>query len=113
MPNAGFYKDVVLEDPASFQASSSSAEEASHDKEAEGSGVDVGETGNDDTAEEIASGVAELALSSDNAAAEIEEVAEDQHPLSPEEMDLLLDKCLLQALHTTVKDLPMPGSTLW
>lgn len=35
--------------------------------------------------------------------------------LSVEDVDTLLDKCLLQALHTTVKDkdLPMPGSTLW
>ncbi len=35
--------------------------------------------------------------------------------LTIEEMDALLDKCLLEALHVTVKDkdLPMPGSTLW
>lgn len=39
----------------------------------------------------------------------------EQRSLSSEEVDSLLDKCLLQALHTTVKDkdLPMPGSTLW
>lgn len=36
-------------------------------------------------------------------------------PMTADEMDELLDKCLLQALHTTMKekDLPMPGSTLW
>lgn len=35
--------------------------------------------------------------------------------LSIEDVDSYLDRCLLQALHTTVKDkdLPMPGSTLW
>lgn len=40
---------------------------------------------------------------------------EDQHTLSTEDVDEILDKCLLQALHTTVndKDLPIPGSTLW
>ncbi|XP_021834521.1 eukaryotic translation initiation factor 2D-like [Prunus avium] len=42
-------------------------------------------------------------------------IGEDQHPLSTEDVDTLLEKCLLQALHTTVKDkdLPTPGSTLW
>ena len=41
--------------------------------------------------------------------------SEDQPSLSVEDVDVLLDKCLLQALHTMVKDrdLPMPGSTLW
>lgn len=40
---------------------------------------------------------------------------EEQQNLSSEDVDALLDKCLLQALHTTVKDkdLPIPGSTLW
>jgi len=35
--------------------------------------------------------------------------------LTTEEIDSLLDKCLLQALYTSIKekDLPMPGSTLW
>lgn len=43
--------------------------------------------------------------------------ADPEQPLilSVEDVDTLLDKCLLQALHTTVKDkdLPLPGSTLW
>lgn len=40
---------------------------------------------------------------------------EDQHNFTSADVDALLDKCLLQALHTTIKDkdLPMPGSTLW
>ncbi|KAJ0085815.1 hypothetical protein Patl1_07118 [Pistacia atlantica] len=41
--------------------------------------------------------------------------AAELHVLSTEDVDAHLDKCLLQALHTTVKDkdLPIPGSTLW
>lgn len=40
---------------------------------------------------------------------------EDRHNFTSADVDALLDKCLLQALHTTIKDidLPMPGSTLW
>ncbi|KAH7435891.1 hypothetical protein KP509_06G082800 [Ceratopteris richardii] len=43
------------------------------------------------------------------------ETATTEGPMTAEEIDALLDSCLLQALHTTVKekDLPMPGSTLW
>lgn len=39
----------------------------------------------------------------------------NEHLLSVEDVDMLLDKCLLQALHTMVKDkdLPIPGSILW
>lgn len=135
MPNAGFFEDVVFEDPAlsSCQTSEScdDANDSSHnqdvtnDKEV-GESVDVADdhsvpnsasttqidAGNN-TAEEITSGVADLKVT-DTAVAD-EFIAEDQHPLSTEDVDTLLDKCLLQALHTTVKDkdLPMPGSTLW
>lgn len=44
-----------------------------------------------------------------------ESKVDDQHQLSVEDVDSLLDKCLLQALHTTIKDkdLPMLGSILW
>lgn len=41
---------------------------------------------------------------------------EDRHNFTSADVDALLDKCLLQALHTTIKDkdlLPLPGSTLW
>lgn len=133
VPNAGFFEDVVLEDPAlsSCQTSepcndandSSVNEDVTDDKEvgdsvhvaddhsvpisASGTQIDAG----NDTAEEFTSSVADLKVT-DNAVAD-EFIAEDQHPLSTEDVDMLLDKCLLQALHTTVKDLPMPGSTLW
>lgn len=135
VPNAGFFEDAVFEDPtlSSCQTSDScnDANDSSHnqdvniDKEVGGS-VDVADdhsvpnsasitqidAGND-TAEEITSSVADLKVA-DNPVAD-EPGAEDQHPLSTEDVDMLLDKCLLQALHTTVKekDLPMPGSTLW
>ncbi|RDX97928.1 Eukaryotic translation initiation factor 2D, partial [Mucuna pruriens] len=64
-----------------------------------------------DTATEVTEGMADLKLL-DTASAND---PNDQHTLSTADVDSLLDKCLLQALHTTVKDkdLPMPGSTLW
>lgn len=42
-------------------------------------------------------------------------VNEGQISLSVEDVDALLDKCLLQAFYTTLKDkdLPIAGSTLW
>ena len=45
----------------------------------------------------------------------MEEDLPTETPMTVEEVDALLDTCMLQALHTTVKekDLPMPGSTLW
>lgn len=71
-------------------------------------GLDTG----DDIAEET-SNMADLEVT-DNASVE-ESTGEDQLNLSTEDVDMLLDKCLFQALYTTVKDkdLPMAGSTLW
>ncbi|KAI3778393.1 hypothetical protein L2E82_07648 [Cichorium intybus] len=42
-------------------------------------------------------------------------IVEDQNTLSTEDVDALLDNCLLQAFYTTPKDkdLPIAGSTLW
>ncbi|PRQ22346.1 hypothetical protein RchiOBHm_Chr6g0249251 [Rosa chinensis] len=64
-------------------------------------------------AEEVTANVGDLKLTDDDSADQ--STGEDQQPLSAEDVDMLLEKCLLQALHTTVKDkdLPMPGSTLW
>ena len=129
VPNAGFLEDVVFADPASFQTSDDAADSL-HDQHTETNNKRIGDSvdavndsslnqvdsGSGDAAEEaIASGVAELKVSTDNSSADVETAVEDQHPLSTEDVDLLLEKCLLQALHTTVKDkdLPMPGSTLW
>ncbi|PON95158.1 Eukaryotic translation initiation factor 2D [Trema orientale] len=138
VPNAGFLEDVVFEDPASSscQASDSCDDDAANSSHNEEEGIDDKEVGdsvdtsddqsvpkhfsvnqtdavNDTAEQEITSSVADLKVT-DNASAG-ESNVEDQHPLSTEDVDLLLDKCLLQALHTTVKDkdLPMPGSTLW
>ncbi|KAJ1409686.1 SWIB/MDM2 domain superfamily [Sesbania bispinosa] len=134
VPNAGFFEDAVFEDP-SFSSSShnpdltedaceTSTEQENNTKsdEAEESlgtnelQADSGPsltTNNDenDAANEITEGVADLKLPDAGSAND----TNDQHTLSTSDIDLLLDKCLLQALHTTVKDkdLPMPGSTLW
>ncbi|KAI4331912.1 hypothetical protein L6164_016860 [Bauhinia variegata] len=69
--------------------------------------IDDGE----DPADQITAGVSDLKLPDTWSA----DVPDDQQGLSTAGIDSLLDKCLLQALHTTVKDkdLPLPGSTLW
>ncbi|CAL1408213.1 unnamed protein product [Linum trigynum] len=135
VPNAGFLDDIVVEDPAALVVAqgSDSAEGLDHHPaigEEDGNRTDnVGELaeGNatldpnpsssteasNSQVEQINVDVSNLIVSDnggDGSAAE-----EQQHTLSAEEVDNLLDKCLLQALHTTVKDkdLPMPGSTLW
>ncbi|XVF29815.1 hypothetical protein REPUB_Repub16aG0003600 [Reevesia pubescens] len=130
VPNAGFLEDVVFEDP-SFLASnqpSDSSEGATHGSDAEqshinnenvGESVDVNDaisetfaasTQND--SENAAMDAGDL-KSTDNVAAAKSDI--ELHSLSIEDVDSHLDRCLLQALHTTVKDkdLPMPGSTLW
>ncbi|KAG9137372.1 hypothetical protein Leryth_017712 [Lithospermum erythrorhizon] len=130
VPNAGFYEDVVFEDPtilASGQASDSVEAEVSVEKE---NGIDNEETGEaidhkdgpvvDSTSMDEMSGVIEqtstvigsLKLTERGS---VDDVNVEDQQLSVEDIDALLDKCLLQALHTTVKekDLPMPGSTLW
>jgi len=62
----------------------------------------------ENTADEATAGMGDLKLSDSGS-------TNDQPTLSTSDVDLLLDKCLLQALHTTLKDkdLPIPGSTLW
>ncbi|KAL5132658.1 Eukaryotic translation initiation factor 2D [Glycine soja] len=135
VPNAGFFEDVVFEDPSLLQASHDSdltevAGETSIDQQknpkSDGSeeSLDVNElqtdsapalatpNGNEnDTTAEVTEGVADLKLPDTVSAND----QDDQLTLSTADVDSLLDKCLLQALHTTVKDkdLPLPGSTLW
>ncbi|KAG7985184.1 hypothetical protein I3843_03G012300 [Carya illinoinensis] len=136
VPNAGFLEDVVFEDPAFLQLCTSEscegASEASNSQQ-NGSGshevgepVDVTNSLSESnqasssltqfdvenvTAEEIIAGVGDLTIKENVPSEELS----DHHTLSTEDVDALLDKCLLQALHTTVKDkdLPLPGSTLW
>ncbi|KAJ6383804.1 hypothetical protein OIU78_027158 [Salix suchowensis] len=100
MPNAGFLEDVVFEDPVFLSSVQvpDSCEGSGDSSNHENDGVDSKEVG-------------ESAISDTDESTTVEE----QHTLSAEDVDAYLDKCLLQALHTTVndKDLPMPGSTLW
>ncbi|GMY07946.1 eukaryotic translation initiation factor 2D [Fagus crenata] len=137
VPNAGFFEDVVFEDPALQQSSqaSDSCEGTTDVSNGQQNGDDNNEVGepiditdvlsepnyasssskqidvDNVSAEEISACVGDLKVT-DNVSSE---ESNDQHTLSTEDVDALLDKCLLQALHTTLKDkdLPMPGSTLW
>ncbi|KAL5776069.1 hypothetical protein ACOSP7_009002 [Xanthoceras sorbifolium] len=132
VPNEGFLEDMVHEDPALLSSSqvftsSEGAADWSNDtsKEEGGQCVDpsnvISEPNpasvaqNDfqnSTAEEVAADVGDLKLTED---IDADGSNVEQQLLSTEDVDAHLDKCLLQALHTTVKDkdLPMPGSTLW
>jgi translation initiation factor 2D len=88
--------------------SSVSAEDAAVD--ISGSHPDV----HNEVVEEITDGVHELELPEKETTEQQSE--EKGHPnLTTEEVDSLLNKCLLQALYTSIKekDLPFPGSTLW
>lgn len=134
VPNAGFLEDVVFEDPApslSSRASDSSEVGPSVDPGNVTSNEDMGEmvdveaaslgvghpsTTRSDGADEITA-----QLTNDLSELKVAETSVDesntevQHSSSVEEVDALLNKCLLQALHTTLKekDLPIPGSTFW
>ncbi|XP_024163766.1 eukaryotic translation initiation factor 2D [Rosa chinensis] len=136
MFTSGFLEDAVFEDPtlssAQISDSYNGANDGSHDQlngiddKEMGQHVDVADVQSEpssasvapidvrnEIAEEVTANVGDLKLTDDDSANQ--STGEDQHPLSAEGVDMLLEKCLLQALHTTVKDkdLPMPGSTLW
>ncbi|XP_020519093.1 eukaryotic translation initiation factor 2D isoform X1 [Amborella trichopoda] len=138
VPNAGFLEDVVLEDPVLQQMCQTSAsceyflnpsnDSVNVDLE-EGQSVDLQEVhseGNEiasvhfDAKNKVSSNITEdmsslNVMESVVAPAEAPNDEKEQVTLSVEEIDSLLDKCLLQALHTTVKDkdFPMSGSSLW
>lgn len=134
VPNAGFLEDVVFEDPSLFASQTSDSCETDDsidpqngiNNEEVGEASDVADAHSDldpasqthtdlqnDIAEQVVADVGDLKVTENASTDELN--VEDQHTLSSEELDALLDKCLLQALHTTVtdKDLPIPGSTLW
>lgn len=124
VPNAGFMEDVVMEDPAYLapgvgeDISDTSAEpKTSTGNEEDESVLETASTSatdaKNDTEEHVTGSMNELNLADDVSANETS--TDKQNTLSPEEVDALLDQCLLQALHTTLKekDLPIPGSTLW
>lgn len=125
VPNEGFFDDIVVEDPNSVSTSQSpdSAEEPEGMNDGRVSaedGVDISDNHGADpgiqseAVEEITDAVSELKLPEDKTT-EQAPVEMEHHNLTTEEIDSLLDKCLLQALYTSIKekDLPMPGSTLW
>uniref|UniRef100_A0A1J3F1X5 Eukaryotic translation initiation factor 2D n=1 Tax=Noccaea caerulescens TaxID=107243 RepID=A0A1J3F1X5_NOCCA len=122
VPNAGFMEDVVMEDPSYLvEISDASAGPQTSTGNEEDESADVNDTGpstshtdaKNDTEEHVVGSMNELNLGDDVSANEANN--DKQNTLSPEEVDALLDQCLLQALHTTLKekDLPIPGSTLW
>lgn len=127
VPNGGFLDDVVLEDPSiSFGGQGASYEGEASITEESGTNNDTGVVAGvqDDLVsdsnivenvldEQVMADVQDLKLTEDGGQSNAD--GEQRVTLSVEEVDTLLDKCLLQALHTTVKDkdLPMPGSTLW
>uniref|UniRef100_A0A6N2MEW4 SUI1 domain-containing protein n=1 Tax=Salix viminalis TaxID=40686 RepID=A0A6N2MEW4_SALVM len=131
VPNAGFLEDVVFEDPvflSSVQVPYScegSGDSSNHENDGV-DGKEVRESAisdchptsktqlDSDIVEQVTTVVGGFKVT-DNIAADESTTVEEQHTLSAEDLDAYLDKCLLQALHTTVndKDLPMPGSTLW
>lgn len=134
VPNAGFFKDVVFEDPAflsSCEASDSckGANDAISEQQSdvqnevvEGAGditvnsdeiVVTGEDASKDGVQQVATDVSHLDITNSFSPEALDD--KDFRNINAEDVDTLLDKCLLQALHRTVKDkdLPMPGSTLW
>ncbi|KAM7473062.1 hypothetical protein LguiA_011245 [Lonicera macranthoides] len=131
VPNTGFLEDVVVEDTSltsTSQASNSFGGDTSIDQESgkDGANTEAANTNynldsssttqidlKNDISEQLITDVGQLKVTENTSTDETN--AEEQHTLSMGDVDALLDKCLLQALHTTVKDkdLPMPGSTLW
>ncbi|CAA3024114.1 eukaryotic translation initiation factor 2D [Olea europaea subsp. europaea] len=135
VPNAGFLEDVVFEDPALFstsQASDSHEDDASVGQGNASNNEEIEDAPNGknipsiahpsctketvvttDITEQMATAMGDMQVVENASEAELN--VDNQHSLSVEDVDALLEGCLLQALHTTVldKDLPMPGSTLW
>ncbi|XP_031397752.1 eukaryotic translation initiation factor 2D isoform X2 [Punica granatum] len=136
VPNAGFLEDMVFEDPA-FSSSSQASEsceaisvafsdqqndvEYKMSETASDMSVNPGDKlipviskdASKDSDQQLATDIGHLEVT-DTVSADGSS-AKGLHNANAEDVDTLLDKCLLQALHTTVKDkdLPMPGSTLW
>ncbi|KAI5057282.1 hypothetical protein GOP47_0027297 [Adiantum capillus-veneris] len=138
VPNEGFFGDMVTKDPAYVPREFS---EMLLDEDASSVDEDSNENGNsignkletkDSVVDSSPAVVAKDNVREEGVSKEIEGLAPDleavkmdgvadaeaesaEAPMTIEEIDRLLDTCLLQALHTTVKekDLPMPSSTLW
>lgn len=133
VPNDGFYEDVVFASPSllstgqafdSVEGGASVDDGNGNNNEGKGDVVHVRDAPVDPASiaqNDMSSEVIEQVTSDLDDLNMVEKVSaqdtttEDQILLSAEDVDALLDKCLLQALHTSVKDkdLPMPGSILW
>ncbi|KAJ0972861.1 hypothetical protein J5N97_020820 [Dioscorea zingiberensis] len=130
VPNGGFLDDVVIEDPALFSAVSGNDLNDMQDDTVDDDKGDAHDDGSDahtdkdidasvsvdthNVSEEIAADMSGLHVT-ENVVADETGAEKETKNLSTTDVDSLLDKCFLQALHTSVKDkdLPMPGSTLW
>ncbi|KAH9618470.1 hypothetical protein KSS87_004746 [Heliosperma pusillum] len=128
VPNAGFFEDVVMADPSLLDSlvSQSGETDASNDQTSDNEGEVDPATSSDhgltsavnlddksDVVEQAATELDGLRITENTSSNESR--VEETQSMSIEDVDALLDSCLLQALHITVKDkdLPMPGSTLW
>lgn len=116
VPNAGFLEDVVFGDPALSQPPPDDSIEIGEESAEEKKELPLDGDQMVDTTEELSADVSSmLKVSESTTEDDKNEEEKEEHVMTVEEIDALLDKCLLQALHTTVKDkdLPIPGSTLW
>ncbi|KAL2893924.1 Eukaryotic translation initiation factor 2D [Bienertia sinuspersici] len=120
VPNAGFFSDAVFPDPSSSPslASHSCEDDTSVDQKSDNEeAVEPGAVDNVCSEHDPASS-SQMDDKNDDSEQVVSELSglkvaenESQHSLSTEDVDVLLNNCLLQALHTTVKDkdLPLPG----
>lgn len=129
VPNAGFLEDVVFEDPSLSTISQQSDNDAAsdHDNDADNTQSDVAMNGSDASYPDSSSKIQSNPTTDQQIMTDFDDLKvsenvqsdkgsnEDQNTLSVEDVDALLDKCLLQAFYTTLKDkdLPIAGSTLW
>ncbi|KAL9263543.1 Eukaryotic translation initiation factor 2D-like protein, partial [Drosera capensis] len=128
VPNAGFYDDVVFADPT-FSSAEGDVSMDQDNEVADKEAIDA--TVATDIPSDLDATAAEHGIASSNTTDQLatemdnlklaepssnnEPNVEGQTSMSTEDVDKLLDRCLLQALHITVKDkdLPMLGSSLW
>ncbi|XP_020585725.1 eukaryotic translation initiation factor 2D [Phalaenopsis equestris] len=132
VPNGGFLEDIVIEDPALNATSHTSdalgnilndALDTVSDNNMQHLNIPSvhpeedndslhGDSRRDDFGE-MAADIIRLNVS-ESVSAEVQNEVKD-HLAQSNEIDSLLDKCLLQAFHMTVKDkdLPLSGSILW
>ncbi|KAK1436649.1 hypothetical protein QVD17_02431 [Tagetes erecta] len=126
VPNAGFLEDVVFEDPSLLTTSQQSDTDVTsdHDNDADNRESEMAMNGTDashpdsssnmqsnpDIDQQVTTDLGDLKVTESDKGS-----TEEQATLSTEDVDALLDKCLLQAFYTTIKDkdLPIAGSTLW